>query len=102
MKNAPIPGRFGSTLALGVFVDGKPRKTGRATVSGTPYEPRDVDPDGATVNCLRKFFDGEAHMVDDVDLGGGVVLEGFSAPSAGEEVERKQKRGDSAGSLDLE
>lgn len=74
----------------------------RPTISSTPDEPRNIDPNRAVMDRFRKLLNGEAHMVDDVDLGSRMMLEGFRPARSGEEIERKQESRDTAGSLDVE
>jgi hypothetical protein len=69
---------------------------------GSPDEPCHVDLDGAAVKSIGKAFHVKAQVVEDVDFGGGMTLEGFSPSHASEEVEREEEGGGSACFLDVE
>lgn len=91
----------GGKTRLRIVVDGKPRQARFSGVSGTPDEPRDIDLDGAAVDRVREAFDRKAHVVDDVDFGGGVALECLCSPHSGQEGERQEQGRDPAGLLDV-
>ena len=71
-------------------------------ISGSPDEPCYVDLDGAAVKSIGKAFHVKAQVVEDVDFGGGMTLEGFSPSHASQEVEREEEGGGSARFLDVE
>lgn len=71
-------------------------------ISGSPNEPCHVDLDGTAVQGIGEAFHVEAQVVEYVDFGGWMTLEGFRPSHAGQEVEREKEGGGSAGLLDVE